>query len=319
VEQFHALQPGNQVPPYPPTKDPSTESYLLGQTPANEKRGDSELYGQQPSQLDEGLTSVDAIGEQRYLVQKMGGGAWCDLIKKNRRIEVQFQCDPSGGDRVAWIKETSTCTYLMVVHTPKLCNDLAFVPVKRVGEGEGVHEIICQKVMRKELDSGSQEDVNPQQVLELPPDATKQTQSTTAPVETPPPATDPESEEDPDLADYLEFVLPPAPLPSALTLLEKIISQQIAAGTFLRPDGLPYNPDDDETIEYRVELVDDAEDKVFGMLKVKISKGAKVETEILNQEQGKSDLPDSLRRELKDWVEGRVGGRPEDIPEETAE
>ena len=81
---------------------------------------------------------MDAIGEQRYLVQKMGGGTWCELIKKNRRIEVQFQCDPSGGDRVAWIKETSTCSYLMVIHTPKLCNDLAFVPVKRVGEGEGV-------------------------------------------------------------------------------------------------------------------------------------------------------------------------------------
>jgi hypothetical protein len=317
VEQFHALPPGHQVPPYPPIKDPSTESYILGQTPANERRVDSELYGQQPSQLDEGLTSVDAIGEQRYLVQKMGGGAWCDLIKKNRRIEVQFQCDPSGGDRVAWIKETSTCSYLMVVHTPKLCNDLAFVPVERVGEGEGVHEIICQKVMTEELDSGFQEEQK-QHVLELPPGTTKRTQSTTTPEETPP-SLDPESEENPDSADYLEFILPPGPLPSALTLLERTISQQIAAGTFLRPDGLPYNPDDEESIEYRVELVDDTEDRVFGVLKVKISKGAKVETEILNHEHGGSELPDSLRRELRDWVEGRVGARPEDVPEDNTE
>jgi len=77
----------------------------------------------------------------------MGGGTWCELIKKNRRIEVQFQCDPNGGDRIEWIKETTTCSYLMVIHTPKLCHDLAFVPVNRVGEGEGIHEIVCRRVM----------------------------------------------------------------------------------------------------------------------------------------------------------------------------
>jgi hypothetical protein len=313
VEQFHALSPSNTVPPYPPVKDPSTESYILGQTPANQRHGDAELYGRPPSQLDEGLTSVDAIGEQRYLVQRMGGGAWCDLIKKNRRIEVQFQCDPSGGDRIAWIKETSTCSYLMVVHTPKLCNDVAFVPVKRVGEGEGVHEIKCQRVMRDELDSGGTEEVH-QQLLELPPSATKRTKTSSTTEDTTPPA---ETPENPESADYLEFILPPAPLSSALRLLEKTITQQIAAGTFLRPDGLPYNPEDEDPIEYRVELVDDAEDRVFGVLKVKISKGAKVETEILDQDHESDVLPESLRRELKDWVEGRIRGQPEDTNDDT--
>lgn len=251
----------------------------------------------------------------------MGGGTWCELIKKNRRIEVQFQCDPSGGDRVAWIKETSTCSYLMVIHTPKLCHDLAFVPVKRVGEGEGVHDIVCRKVVdRVEIEGfGREDEERKQEVLELPPGATKATQENEEADETAAAAIPTETMENPDAADYLEFVIPPAPLPSALSLLEETITKQIAEGNFLRPDGVPYDPEDDEPVEYRVELVDDAEDRVFGVLKVKISKGAKVETEIVTGDNGVDVLPDSLRQELEDWVEGRVGGRPEEGNDDTTE
>jgi hypothetical protein len=322
VEQFHALPPGNGNPPYPPVKDPATESFLLGQTPANERRSDAELYGQLPSQLDEGLTSVDAIGEQRYLVQRFGGGTWCELIKKHRRIEIQFQCDPSGGDRVAWIKETSTCSYLMVIHTPKLCNDLAFVPVKKVGDGEGVHEIVCQKVAREEIETGTEESEQKQQTLELPPgtaatteETTEETRTTSEEVKNEPEAT----KENPDSADYLEFIIPSAPLPSVLSLLETTITQQIEDGKFLRPDGLPYDPEDEQPIEYRVELVDDEEARVFGVLKVKIGKNGKVETEIVNGENQGDPLPESLRKELKDWVEGKIMGRPENKDDEEQE
>ena len=267
---------------------------------------------------------MDAIGEQRYLVQKMGGGTWCELIKKNRRIEVQFQCDPSGGDRVAWIKETSTCSYLMVIHTPKLCNDMAFVPVKRVGEGEGVHEIMCYKVgNREEIEGGVNEEVDTKQdVLELPPGMIRSTETETeTPTETTdkPTSTPSEIPENPDAADYLEFIIPPAPLPSALSLLEETITKQIAEGNFLRPDGVPYDPEDDDSVEYRVELVDDEEDRVFGVLKVKISKGAKVETEIVTGDNTVDVLPESLRKELHDWVEGRVVGRPEEANDDTTE
>lgn len=247
---------------------------------------------------------MDAIGEQRYLVQKMGGGTWCELIHKNRRIEIQFQCDPSGGDRIAWVKETSTCNYQMVIHTPKLCNDLAFLPVKRVGEGEGVNEIICQKVQTlEEIEQGIKEER-----LELPARSTEATEPMTTETE----STPSDIPENSDSADYLEFIIPPAPLPSALKLLEETITAQIAEGKFLRPDGLPYNPEDEEPVEYRVELVDDAEDRVFGVLKVKISQGAKVETEIMTEQNSVDVLPESLRRELKDWVEGRVAGQPDE-------
>jgi hypothetical protein len=242
----------------------------------------------------------------------MGGGTWCDLIHKNRRIEIQFQCDPSTGDRIAWVKETSTCSYLMVIYTPKLCNDMAFLPVKRVGEGEGVNEVICRKVGVGLLEEQSQE--QEKEKLELPSGLTESTDSATSADDAMPS----EATENPDSADYLEFIIPPAPLPAALKLLEETITSQIAEGKFLRPDGLPYNPEDEDPIEYRVELVDDTEDRVFGVLKVKISKGAKVETEIMTGENSGDVLPESLKQELKDWVEGRVAGQPEeqeDLPE----
>ena len=104
-------------------------------------------------------------------------------------------------------------------------------------------------------------------------------------------------------------------MPSASRLLEETISQQIEERKFLRPDGQLYNPEDEDTIEYRVELVDEEEDRVFGVLHVKISKGAKVEAEIIPGDGSgnrKEDvLPETLRKELNDWVEGRVVGPAE--------
>jgi hypothetical protein len=231
----------------------------------------------------------------------MGGGTWCELTKKNRRIEVQFQCNPNAGDRIAGIRETSTCSYLMVIHTPKLCHDLAFVPVKRVGEGEGVHEIVCQKVEEKYGETT--------EILELPPTKPVITEEATATTV----AAEKSTTESPDSEEYLEFIIPSGPLPAALTLLEETITQEISDGKFLRPDGELYNPEDEDTIEYRVELVDDVEDRVFAVLKVRVSKGAKVETEIVmgDNENEEDKLPKSLRKELSDWVEGRVGERPD--------
>ena len=209
----------------------------------------------------------------------------------------------------------------MVIHTPKLCHDLAFVPVKRVGEGEGVHEIVCRKVVdRVEIEgSASEDEERRQEVLELPRGATKATEENEEADKTEAAAIPTETMENPDAADYLEFVIPPAPLPSALSLLEETITKQIAEGNFLRPDGVPYDPEDEEPVEYRVELVDDAENRVFGVLKVKISKGAKVETEIMTGDNTMDVLPDSLRQDLEDWVEGRVGGRPEEGNDDTTE
>ena len=43
----------------------------------------------------------------------------------------QFHCNQHPSDRISLIKETSTCAYLMVIQTPRLCNDVAFLPPQK--------------------------------------------------------------------------------------------------------------------------------------------------------------------------------------------
>jgi protein OS-9 len=44
------------------------------------------------------------------------------------------------------IKETSTCAYLMVLHTPRLCNDVAFQPPQK----DAANSISCTPILRPE-------------------------------------------------------------------------------------------------------------------------------------------------------------------------
>lgn len=55
----------------------------------------------------------------------------------------QFHCNPQSADRIAMIKETSTCTYLMVIDTPRLCHDVAFLPPQK----NLAHPVTCQAVI----------------------------------------------------------------------------------------------------------------------------------------------------------------------------
>lgn len=142
VTQFHALAPGvNGARLWPPIEDPNTPSYVLGKY--------------EPKAVDPKATSEDASPKQQtgelqtkaetsYLVQRLSEGTACDLTGKPRKIEVQFHCHPQSTDRIGWIKETATCAYMMVIYTPRLCNDVAFLPPKATH----VHRITCQEVLR---------------------------------------------------------------------------------------------------------------------------------------------------------------------------
>jgi protein OS-9 len=84
VRQFHQLPP-QQNNQWPPTEDPSIQSFILGQVSRD---------GTQD--VNEG-TELQGTGELRYLVQKLGGGTICDLTRKERKIEVQVLfCSLSG-------------------------------------------------------------------------------------------------------------------------------------------------------------------------------------------------------------------------------
>lgn len=159
VKQFHQLPPGQDgAPAFPPIEDPTTPSYVLGRfgdRPINAHRsGMGGAIGGSAAEKEAGLEMEDRSGDttqvqakgtssSRYLSQKLSGGTTCDLTGAPRRVEIQFHCHPQSADRIGWIREVSTCTYLMMVYTPRLCNDVAFSPPSE----EKAEQIVCKEVI----------------------------------------------------------------------------------------------------------------------------------------------------------------------------
>ncbi|KAK6533009.1 Protein OS-9 [Arthrobotrys megalospora] len=123
IKQFHQLPPANGVPALPPVEDPHAASYILGRAAVPDRDA-------KPDMPKEGVVmEMQANGELKYLVQKLAGGTLCDITGKERRIELQYHCSPHASqDRIGYIKEVTTCCYLMVIYTPRLCSDAAFQP-----------------------------------------------------------------------------------------------------------------------------------------------------------------------------------------------
>ncbi|KAL2444885.1 Protein OS-9-like protein [Exophiala dermatitidis] len=142
VTQFHALPPGTNGRLWPPQEDPTTPSYVLGKFNSDGSEGSpSEGHADRsPS------TEVRSKAETNYLVQRLDGGTKCDLTGNDRKVEVQFHCNPQVTDRIAWIKETATCSYLMIIYTPRLCNDVTFQPPKETR----VHPITCREIISED-------------------------------------------------------------------------------------------------------------------------------------------------------------------------
>jgi protein OS-9 len=135
VVQFHALPSKGGAP----VKDPHSQEYILGRvedpsgtspTPRQGRAGKVTPPPADGTKAPEPLnTELQVKGDQRYLVQRMEYGTICDLTNRPRTIEIQYHCSPgSTQDRIGWIKEVTTCAYLMLVNTPRLCTDVAFQP-----------------------------------------------------------------------------------------------------------------------------------------------------------------------------------------------
>jgi protein OS-9 len=151
IVQFHAQPSG--VNGGPPVKEPKTPEYVLGRTKALSKpKGQQANAAQnQGAEGSKGVASPNTElmikGDQRYLMQRLDGGTVCDLTGRPRTIEIQYHCNPSASmDQIGWIKEVTTCAYLMVVHTPRLCADVAFLPPKETR----AHPISCRTIVSNE-------------------------------------------------------------------------------------------------------------------------------------------------------------------------
>ncbi|TGO81551.1 hypothetical protein BPOR_1108g00030 [Botrytis porri] len=150
ITQFHQLpaQPGKAA--FPPQPDPSAQEFVLGRAKTLPKsKSKEDEWGNQieahtaPQNGESPKTELQVKGDMRYLVQKMEGGTICDLTGKPRQVEVQFHCNPNVKDRIGYIKEMTTCSYLMVVYTPRLCDDVAFMPPK----AEKANSVVCKRII----------------------------------------------------------------------------------------------------------------------------------------------------------------------------
>ncbi|KAF4466307.1 OS-9 [Fusarium albosuccineum] len=140
IVQFHALPsiPNGQ----PPKRDPHTTEFVLGRVP--EIPANAAYQAKQKGEEAPPPAELQVKGDQRYLVQRLVGGTICDLTGRERTIEVQYHCVPTiKSDRIGWIKEVTICAYLMVVNTPRLCNDVAFLPP----EETRANPIKCQLIV----------------------------------------------------------------------------------------------------------------------------------------------------------------------------
>ncbi|POR36391.1 Protein OS-9 [Tolypocladium paradoxum] len=126
IVQFHAM--AAVANGQPPRRDPHTAEYVLGRVPTISATAERHAR-QDPNAAAPVPAELQVKGDQRYLVQKLEGGTVCDLTGRDRTIEVQYHCVPGmKSDRIGWIKEVTICAYVMVVNTPRLCNDVAFLP-----------------------------------------------------------------------------------------------------------------------------------------------------------------------------------------------
>jgi len=146
ITQFHQLppQPGKE-----PIPDPTTAKYTLGRAKGRPNRHDewgNEVEIRNAKKVEAPKTELQVKGDSRYLVQKMEGGTICDLTGRPRKVEVQYHCRARLPDSIGYIKEITTCSYLLVVNTPRLCDDLAFVPPKAAK----TNPIVCRTVVPEE-------------------------------------------------------------------------------------------------------------------------------------------------------------------------
>lgn len=183
VKQFHPVVEGTGKVKWPLVLDSEEAWFILGRAQPKEsvkrkkgdkkndrtqktlgdeqKKGDDEKDGQTkpgdvdvPSKKDYSSSSpfipegghIVNKGDTSYLTHHLESGTRCDLTYRHREIEIQYHCRTDiAHDWIAVVKEITTCSYLMVVQTPRLCKDKAFTK-RTVSDGL---EIKCRKISER--------------------------------------------------------------------------------------------------------------------------------------------------------------------------
>lgn len=109
---------------YQPEEDSDHNSYILGKAPSTPEPG-ADLTVAEQNAIAANVALAKGAGS-RYLVQRWGDGTMCELIGRSREVEVQFHCSMTTGESILFVKEVRTCSYLVVINTPRLCGEPGF-------------------------------------------------------------------------------------------------------------------------------------------------------------------------------------------------
>ncbi|XP_075708079.1 protein OS-9 isoform X2 [Rhinoderma darwinii] len=91
----------------------------------SEVKGDILYLGHYQSEFDWNNETAKASKHhrlKRYHSQMYVNGSKCDLNGKLRETEVRFVCEEGSGDYIARVDEPQSCSYVLTIHTTRICN-----------------------------------------------------------------------------------------------------------------------------------------------------------------------------------------------------
>ncbi|NXK56945.1 OS9 protein, partial [Chauna torquata] len=146
------LRPMGAAPCLVKTKDWWTYEFCYGKhiqqyhVEESEIKGDVLFLGHYQSAFDWDNETAKASKQhrlKRYHSQSYVNGSRCDLTGRAREAEVRFLCEEGAGDYIARVDEPQSCSYVLTVHTTRICHH----PFLRPPASAAPQPILCQPAL----------------------------------------------------------------------------------------------------------------------------------------------------------------------------
>ncbi|KIO19948.1 hypothetical protein M407DRAFT_11145 [Tulasnella calospora MUT 4182] len=143
MEHTHPHPPGGRIP----QEDTEFQAYTLGKSPLALRTKNTEVAVPDDSEEAKNALQLSEGAGQRYLTSRWTDGTLCDKTGRPREVEVQFHCSMTTTDQIQFLKETSVCQYILVVHTPRLCGEPGFQSARDKTPAAPIH---CREMIAEE-------------------------------------------------------------------------------------------------------------------------------------------------------------------------
>ncbi|PIK36196.1 hypothetical protein BSL78_26977 [Apostichopus japonicus] len=90
------------------------------------------IYDSETDWSDNATTDSRKNRLNRYHSHNYVNGSTCDLNGKPRQAEVRFHCAEGEGDSISRIDEPTTCSYILTIHTTRICHHPYLKPPPKV-------------------------------------------------------------------------------------------------------------------------------------------------------------------------------------------